>query len=384
MRNFRFRLYPTKQQEQGLQNALSTSRWLYNYFISKDIHSIQDMQFALTELKEHEPWLRSYHSKMLQMVVHKIDASRKSGFALGRNGHKVGKLVFAKEADYSSFTYNQSGFKIERHGKTDLLRLSKIGYIEIRLHRRIDNIKQITILKRINKWYAIICCEIKKPIFKFINLMKSLGIDVGVTKFIHDSNNDAVENPLFLKKLLKPLRKASRRLSRKRKGSGNRKIAITKLQKLHERIRNKRQDFLHKVSTDYAKRYDLIFLERLKVLNMVKNHRLARSILDSGWTTFKHMLQYKAKSVIQVPSNNTSVDCSKCGNKVPKSLAVRIHRCDKCGLVLDRDHNASLNIQQRGLQQLLMGHEEVTPVEILGGSMKQEKAIERLIASPRV
>jgi putative transposase len=267
--------------------------------------------------------------------------------------------------------------------------LSKIGHVEIRLHRCVSSIKQITILKRINKWYALICCEIAKPIYRFINPKKSVGIDVGITKFLHDSDDNIIDNPLFLKKMLKPLRRAHRRLSRRHKYSKNRFMAKTRLQILHERIRNKRLDFLHKISIDYARRYDMIFLERLKVLNMVKNHRLARSILDGGWATFKNILQYKAKSVIEVPSTNTSVDCSRCGNRVPKSLAVRIHRCDRCGSVIDRDYNASLNIKRKGLQllklqKLLMGHEEVTPVEILGESVKQEKAMELSIASPHL
>jgi putative transposase len=118
----------------------------------------------------------------------------------------------------------------------------------------------------------------------------------------------------------------------------------------------------------------LIFLEKLRVLNMTRNHRLARAILDSSWVTFGSMLKYKVKKVIEVYSPNTSIDCSYCGHKVPKSLAVRIHRCDKCGIVLDRDHNAAINILQRGLKQLSllaaktksslpMERREVTPVE---------------------
>ncbi|MEM3094734.1 MAG: helix-turn-helix domain-containing protein, partial [Nitrososphaera sp.] len=135
MRNFRFRLYPTKEQESKLRNSLGASRWLYNYFVSKGNLPIQDMQFMLTELKEEEAWLRNYHSKMLQMVVHKIDSNRKVLNALRMNGYKIGKMNFIGEEDYNSFTYSQSGFRIERHGNTDLLWLSKIGYIEIRLHR---------------------------------------------------------------------------------------------------------------------------------------------------------------------------------------------------------------------------------------------------------
>jgi putative transposase len=133
-------------------------------------------------------------------------------------------------------------------------------------------------------------------------------------------------------------------------------------------------NFLHKLSTSYTSKYDIIFLEHLHALNIVKNHNLARHVLDSGWRTFKAMLDYKAKMVAEVEPSYTSVDCSRCGNKVPKPLAVRIHGCNRCGLSIDRDYNASLNIKQRGLLLLPQGLREVTPVEIALQSMKQEKA----------
>ncbi|MGH9992400.1 MAG: RNA-guided endonuclease InsQ/TnpB family protein [Nitrososphaera sp.] len=374
LRNYKYRLYPTALQEGRLSETLNASRWLYNYFLNQNIESKEDMQFALTELKEQEGWLRNYHSKMLQMVVHKIDASRKALYALRSNGHKIGKLHFVKRDDYNSFTYNQSGFKVERHDNTDLLWLSKIGYVEIRLSRKPFNIKQVTVKRSCCKWYVVVACEFAKPIFKLVSPEKSVGIDIGITKFAHDSDNNSVDNPLFLKEMLKPLCRASRRLSRRQKGSKNREKARTRLQILHERIRNKRNDFLHKVSTEYSKRYDMIFLERLQMSNMVKNHHLARSILDSGWGTFKNMLQYKAKMVVEVSPHHTSVDCSRCGNKVPKTLAVCTHRCDRCGLVTGRDHNASLNIKRRGLMMLPKEFREVTAVEIQHGSVKQQES----------
>ena len=367
LRNYKFRLYPTHFQERQLVDTLDGCRWVYNYFSDKNL-SKEDMQFALTELKEQEPFLRNYHSKMLQMVVHRIDSSRKVLQALKKNGHKVGKLHYLTDDEYSSFTYNQSGFKIE-NGK---LWLSKIGLIRIRLHRQPVNIKQVAVKRSCGKWYAIVACESAKSIFKFINPTKSVGIDVGITKFAHDSDNRSIDNPLFLKKMLKPLRRASRRLSRRQEGSKNREKAKTRLQLLHERIRNKRTDFLHRLSTGYSKRHDMIFLERLQMLNMIKNRYLARNILDSGWGTFKNMLEYKAKLLVQVPSHYTSVDCSWCNNKVPKTLAVRTHCCNKCGLVIDRDYNAALNIKQRGLLMLPVERREVTPVEIHSESVKQE------------
>jgi putative transposase len=321
------------------------------------------MNYALTELKEQTPFLRNYHSKMLQMVAKKIATANKALKALCKNGHKIGKLKYLQSDEYNSFTYNQSGFDITSDNQ---LWLSKIGKIRIKLHRKVQNIKQVTVKREgKHRWYAIICCELTEPIFKFIDISKSVGIDVGITKFVHDSDNHEVDNPLFLKKMLNPLRRASRHLSRRQKGSANYEKAKSRLQILHERIRNQRMDFLHKQSTIYSKRYDLIFLEKLRVLNMTKNHRLARAILDSGWVTFGSMLKYKAKKVMEVYSPNTSVDCSYCGNKVQKSLAVRIHRCNKCSIVLDRDYNAAINILQRGLQalKLPMERREVTPVE---------------------
>lgn len=382
VRNYRFRLYPTRHQEQKLAETLDGCRWVYNYFVKWSMSLTEfDINYAITELKEQEPWLRNYHSKMLQMVAKQIAAATKALKMLKKNGHKVGRLHYLMHEEYNAFTYNQSGFRIERRGKTDLLWLSKIGCIQIRLHRPIGHIKQVTVVRKAGKWHAIVSCELAETIFRFISLTKSVGIDVGVTKFAHDSNNYSVDNPLVLKKKLRPLRRANHRLLRKQKDSTNREKAKTRLQILHEKIRNQRLNFLHKTSTYYSNRYNIIFLEKLRTLNMVKNHHLARSIIDSGWSTFKDMLAYKTKLVIEVPPNNTSIDCSRCGNKVLKSIAVRTHRCDRCGLVINRDYNASLNIKQRGLHQLklLMGHEEVTPVEILGESMKQEETTSQVV-----
>jgi putative transposase len=133
------------------------------------------------------------------------------------------------------------------------------------------------------------------------------------------------------------------------------------------RIANKRKNFLHNVSASYCSNHDLIFVERLKLNNMNKNHCLARHIMDSSWGMFKQMLLYKANRMVEVEPYNTSVECSKCGNLVPKALAVRIHECDRCGTILDRDHNAAINILQKGLKllQLPMQHGKVTPVETL-------------------
>jgi putative transposase len=166
--------------------------------------------------------------------------------------------------------------------------------------------------------------------------------------------------------MLRPVKRAHRKLSRRKAGSNNRKKARRMLARLYERISNKRCNFLHKTSTYYCSRYDLIFLERLRVVNLTKNHKLARKILDASWYTFRVMCKYKSNRIVEVEPAYSSIDCSRCGYLVPKSLAIRIHVCLSCGAVLDRDHNSAINHLQNGskLLRLPVERREVTPAEI--------------------
>ncbi len=376
IRNYRFRVYPNNVINARFEATLEASRWLYNYLLSKHIQSKEDMQFALTELKENEPWLRLYHSKMLQMIPHRIDSARRGLLEKKKKGYEVGQLQYALRDEWETFTYNQSGFKIEKHGNTDLLWLSKIGWLEIRLHRQInDKIKQITIIKKAEKWYAIITVEMEPSLPKLIDIRKSVGIDVGIKNYAYDSDGKVTPNPQHLQKILKPLARAQRRISRKVKGSSNYKKAKRWYQIIHQRIYNRRKNFQHKLSAYYAKKYDVVFMEKLQIPNMIKNHHLAQGIMDSAWGSFKNMIDYKCM-VIDIDPQNTTIDCFRCGYKVPKTLVLRIHKCDQCGLIIERDHNASLNILKKGLElwNLPMEHREVTPVKISKKSVKQEKS----------
>lgn len=356
-------------------------------FLKKNKERFQtrnDLNYFLTELKESESWLYSYHSKMLQMISTQIDGSQKAIIQLHKNGHKTGSLKFARSGEYRTFTYNQSGFMIAQ----DTLYLSKIGKIKIILHRSIPEntrIKQVMVIKsKSGKWHCSITCDVDAVISK-INLAKSVGIDVGIKNLAYDSDGFVTPNPLNLKKMLRPLARVQRKIAKRQIGSQNRKKAVKFYRVIHERIKNRRKDFLHKISTHYATKYSVVFVERLQKLNMTKNHKLARNILDSSWGTFTNMLDYKCM-LVPVPAKNTTVDCSRCGNPVQKSLAVRTHRCDVCGLILDRDHNAAINILKKGLEifgitnyNITLPQElrEVTPVEIPKGSMKQEEVTVR-------
>ena len=370
MLSYKFRLYPTKEQETRLVDALEINRIVYNYFVSNNYRNRNEMNYGLTELKEQQPMLRDYHSKMLQMVSTKVAGAWSALDELKKRGCEAGKgrLGFLKENECNSFTYNQSGYDILQFydGKC-LLRLAKIGLIEIRVHRRPINIKQVTIVRQAGRWYAIAVCAITRKKHSTLTYEKPIGIDVGITNYAYDSNGNHADNPLFLSKEMKPLRRVQRKASRRVRGSHNYKKALSWLQRLHIRIANKRKNFLHDLSTEYCRKHDLIFVERLKLQNMNKNHCLARHIMDSSWGTFKGMLEYKTNRLVEVEPYNTSIECSKCGNLVPKTLAIRIHECDRCGAVLDRDHNAAINILQKGLKilQLPMQHGEVTPVETM-------------------
>ncbi len=388
MITYKFRLYPTQKQERVLNNTLEACRYVYNYFVRNGYMTTRnDMNYALTELKEQKPWLNNYHSKMLQMVSTQVAGARKALKELKKKGYQVGRLNFRKRDEYNTCIYNQSGFYIDTSDST--LYLSSIGRIKIKIHRSIvGNIKQIALKRRAGRkwyrwyrWYACITTDnnyrMVHSILKPVDFSKSVGIDVGITNYAYDSDGDVTPNPENLRKMLKPLIRAQRKVSRRVRGSNNYNKARRWFQIVHERITNRRKDFLHKLSAHYASKYDVIFLERLKVLNMVQNHSLAMSITDAAWSAFKGMVNYKVKLMLEVEPRDSTVDCSRCENKVPKSLAVRIHRCDRCGLVIDRDHNASLNILQRGLQslgvlQVPQELRELTPVEILMGSRKQE------------
>jgi putative transposase len=186
---------------------------------------------------------------------------------------------------------------------------------------------------------------------------------VGLTSFLTDSEGNTVENPRYYRKAEKKLKRLQRQLSRKQKKSANRKKACKQVAKAHLKVQRQREDFVRKTANALLTSSDVIAYEDLKIRNMVKNHRLAKSIHDAGWGQFLRWVNYygalHAVPVIAVAPQWTSQECSDCGAIVKKSLSVRTHICTRCGVVLDRDHNAALNILTKAFKGTL-GHRETS------------------------
>lgn len=375
---YRFRLYPSRAQEQKLFAVLDRCRWLYNYFLEKinirnknsKIPQRYELQATLPKLKREHPELKQIHSKVLQMVLHQLYSNLHSLAELKRNGRKVGKLRFKCKGWFKSFTCNQSGFKlIEGHGKRKELWLSKIGEIPIVLHRNIDGeVKQVHLKReRSGKWFACLNVEVDK-LSKLKQITKAVGIDLGIKHYIADSDGNFVKHPHHILKTEQRLKHEQRRLSKKKRGSNNVVKQRIKLARVHERIRNQRLDFLHKLSRRYVDNYNLIAVEDLEVKQLMELAYNAKNIVDSAWATFLYMLTYKAERagrwVVKVNARGTSQGCSNCGELVEKQLWIRVHRCSKCGLEIDRDLNAARNILKLGLEKVGWGPAEFTPVEI--------------------
>jgi len=340
-RTYKFRLYPSKQQEEKLLWTLDKCRFTYNLLLEnlnkQDKPSKLKFQSMLPELKNQYPELKEVYSKVLQYECHRLFSNLKALSRLKKNGKKVGKLRFKTKNRFKTMVYNQLGFKIIYTGKRcQTLHLSKIGNIKVRIPKKQTikgKIKQV-IIKRYpsGKWFSLICVDIEAKI-KQKPIKKKIGIDVGIKHFLTDSEGRQIENPLFYEKLLYKLQYEQKKLSRKQKGSKNREKQRIRVARIYEKIVNKRDDFLHKLSRFYANNYDFIAVEDLNIKNMVKNHRLARMIIDSSWNKFIQLLSYKVEST---------------GGKVVRVNPRGTSKEYKYGK-LDRDYNASLNILERGL-----------------------------------
>jgi len=374
---YQYRLRPTKQQVIELDRWLAMLCSQYNYLLAdrfnwyeqnrspinacplvcylpelRDNPDYFSQKKTLPQLKKSHPWYAEIYSQVLQDVVKRVKVTFERFIKGDSNGKRSGKPRFKSRYRYRTLTYPQM-----KDGclQGNLINLPMFGKVKLVRHRPLPNdfkVKTASITKKADGYYVTLSLEDKtvpeiKPDF---NLDKITGIDVGLKEFLTNSEGETVSIPQHYRKAQKRLRVIQKRVSRRKKGSNRRQKAVKQLGKQHKRVADKRKDFHFKTANYLLSQYDVVAHEDLNVKGLART-KLAKSVLDAGWSSFLSILTNKAENagllVVPVSGHNTSQDCSNCGEKVAKKLHIRWHDCPNCGCSLDRDHNAAINIRQR-------------------------------------
>ncbi|MDO8640927.1 MAG: IS200/IS605 family element RNA-guided endonuclease TnpB [Nitrosarchaeum sp.] len=359
LKAYKYRLYPNKNQKILIEKHFGCVRYIYNKSLETKIKAYQESNTSLScinlingllmQEKEQHDWLQEVYSQSLQMSIRNLDNAFKRFF----KQHK-GFPNFKKKCSNQSVQFPQGVKIINNH-----VYLPKIGEVSFVQDRQFfGKIKTVTISKTsTNKYFVSILVDNEKTLPSKPKVEEStvIGLDLGLKSYIVTSNGDKVDNPKFLKKSRDRLKVLQRRASHKVLGSKNRSKANLRVTKLHERIKNQRNDFLHKLSSKIVRENQTICIEDLSVENMLKNHSLAQAIGDASWRTFTGMLSYKSewygKNLVKIGRYEASTKiCSVCGN-VNRGLTLgdREWVCESCKTVHDRDVNAAINIKKFGL-----------------------------------
>ena len=361
-----YRIYPDQEQESTLDYWLSICRTLYNQALAwKNSHYKQTGENinlgkqgkSLTQLRSESDDWQSIPVDILQDALRRLDKAYQAFYRRAQRGEKPGFPRFKGEGRYRSISFAHVSKRLIRQIGGRLARISvpKLGLIKIRYHRPLPEgrIKGFSINRKASGWYIAITIEVNDPIEKIPKT--AIGIDVGLSAFYTTSQGEKVEPPKFFRQSEDRLAKAQRRHAKKKKGSYRRRKLKEQIAKIHEHIANQRKDFHFKQVVDLFRKADLIAIEDLAVKNMIRNKKLSKSIADVGWGNFRSKLESKAASaglhVEAVNPKQTTQECSSCGVIVKKDLSERIHDCPDCGLRLDRDHNAAINILRAALAQ---------------------------------
>ena len=369
-KSYKFRLEPRESQRDLFAKTAGCCRWVYNwglanriaaYDLDKSTLSYVDQANQLPALKKSNStiWLSDVPSHCLQQSLKDLDLAYKNFFRRLKKGETPGFPRFKKKGDGDSFRLPDP-----KHIQADgeWVKLPKVGWVRFRKSREIEGrLRNVTITKSCDHWYISFNCEVEVVVFH--NEGEAVGIDRGVTDTLTTSDDRHFRIPETIKKLEFKIEKAQRKLSRKVKGSSNRKKAMRRLSKLHEKLRNIRTDWLHKTSTMFAKNQSLIVLEKLQTRNMTQSASgsveepgtnvqaksgLNRAILRQGWHSFETMLDYKSKWygswLAFVDPKNTSRRCYSCGFTDQANRKKKLFLCIECGHTEDADVNAAKNI----------------------------------------
>jgi putative transposase len=363
---YKFRLYPSSAQRTRLEQTLDLCRWVWNQTLAlrKDAWEQEQRRVSYFETKRMlpvwkagKPELNGVHSQVLQNVTQRVDLAFQAFFRRLQKGEAPGYPRFKGKGWYDSFTYTQSGFSLLDNGR---LHLSKIGDVKVKLHRAMAGAVKTLIIRRdtLGNWYACFSCETEQTPLE--PLPHVVSVDVGIHHFATFSTGAHIENPRFFRRDEKALAKTQRAQS---KAEGTPDFARRKrvVQHIHERIANRRRDFAHKLSRRLVNDNQVIVFEDLDILEMKDQNGtgMNKSIGDVAWGQLVQYTSYKAESAgrmcLLVDPRNTTKACSSCAELVPKARSQRVHACPPCGLVLDRDVNAALNILARGLASINPG-----------------------------
>ncbi len=391
---FKYRLYPTKKQEQKLFWTLTRCRELYNAGLAerKEAYRMAGKSISYYEQKRDLPEIKAeiraeyqqIHSQVLQNVLERLEEAFKGFFRRVKAGETPGYPRFKGRNRYHSFTDPQTGYCLTHDSRVCL---SKIGRIKLKLHRPIEGkIKTCTIKYEAGQWDVIFSCEVEQSAPLPV-VQSEVGIDLAVTHFAALSDGNFLESPRFFRKAQADLKRKQRHLSRCKRGSHRRERARKAIAKAHRKIGNQRADFHHKQSTNLVKQHQTLVFEQLEIKNVTKHAKpkpdengkylpngasaksgLTKSILDAGWGQFQQMCVSKAewagRTVLFVNPRYTSQVCSQCGTVRQKTLQERWHSCE-CGCELDRDTNAARNILRLGRSQQVL-HSRGSPVQAPG------------------
>ena len=361
---YKLRIYPNKKQKELIDEAINSSRFVFNYFLNIRIKQYEEYKISssyfkdcsmLSNLKKEVQfdWLKKVDKFSLETSLKDLDTAYQNFFREIKKGNNNQGFPKFKSKKKSKWSYRTNFTNKNIEIKNNKIKLPKLSWINFRDSRDLSNITKIynvTVTKtRTNKYYASVCvdeCWIEKE-----PTGSAIGIDLGLKEYVITSNHEFYNNPKFLRQSEEKLTKLHRKHSRKKKGSKNKEKARLKLAKQYEKVTNQRKHFQHQLSTKLINENQVIALETLKSSNMVKNHKLAKSISDASWYEFTRQLEYKGlwndRNIIKIgqffPSSQL---CSCCGeiNKQTKDLNYRNYVCDSCGLEIDRDYNASLNL----------------------------------------
>lgn len=354
---FVYRLFPSKSQACRLGAVLETTRHFYNNCLRerKDAYELRGETVTKTEQfrkvkvdKDASPYAFEIHSHILQVVVADLDKAFQAFFRRVKAGEKPGYPRFRGRNRWRSFGLKEygNGFKVD--GRR--LKLSGIGRIAVRWHREVEGeIKTCRITRKAGRWFVAFACEVEKP-EPLAKTALDTGIDLGLLRLATLADGAGIENPRWYRRIQAELRVVQRTVARRKMGGANRRKAVRRLQRLMVKVADARKDFLTKFARDLVDRFDKVILEDLRVAAMARG-RFAKSILDAGWSylvaRLTHMAESAGREIVLVEPAYTSQDCCECGRRHQLSLKDRWYACE-CGNSRDRDHNAAINILQKG------------------------------------